>query len=103
MLYFLRSARTSMITATIAIIALRQIADIANAELERLDKNGKAYCAEEDELDALRSHWKKPNGRLTRAGVRERARCQKAGMSSRQIAKRMAIDESAARYVPTPR
>ena len=78
--------------------ALKQIMALANDGFHHLEREGGPI--EEDGLAALRSHWKKPNGRLTPAGVRERARCQKAGMSGRKIAERMQIDESAARYVP---
>ena len=76
---------------------LKQIADLATAELHQLEEAAKR--SDDNKLAALRSSWKKENGRLSPAGVRERERCQKAGMSSRKIAK-MEIDESAARYVP---
>ena len=90
-----RTARFIRDAAAHNLSVWKQVAAIANAEVSRLVK-----AAEYNELAALHARWKKDNGRLTPEGVAERERLKKAKVPFRQIAERMSIDESAARYTP---
>lgn len=75
---------------------LDKIMALARAEKKRLVAEAKT----DDGLAALRAIWKRSNGRLTQAGIDERHRLQKLGLSTYDIARRLRIHPTAAGYKP---